>query len=103
MTQEQIPENDEGLSLLERFRQQTANKKLTFNKTVMTKYEGLCHTAAGKRGLTAHQVADIICQDNPELLKIKELIEVLKAWDTDRNDLKNYRKRERMAKKTTPV
>ena len=70
-----------------------------FPKRILNEYESLCLTASGKRGLTAYQVVEIICKDNPALLQEKELVEILKAWDTDRKDLKEYRRRERMANK----
>jgi RNA-binding protein YhbY len=99
MIQEQISENDENLESTEVIKQKFANSKPTFTKTILTEYENICYTAAGKRGLTANQVAEIICKGNPKLLQEKELIEILKAWNTDRNDLKDYRKRERLANK----
>lgn len=70
-----------------------------YPKRILNEYENLCLTASGKKGLSAYEVAEIICRDKPELLQEKELVEILKAWNTDRKDLKEYRRRERMQKK----
>jgi hypothetical protein len=69
------------------------------HKHILNEFEQVNHTAAGKRGLTAHQVATIICRENSQLLEIIELKEIILAWNTDRQNLKEYRRRERMAKK----
>jgi hypothetical protein len=69
------------------------------HKHILNEFEQVNHTAAGKRGLTAQQVATIICRENPQLLNMAELKEIIVAWNTDRRDLKEYRRRERMAKK----
>ncbi len=69
------------------------------HKHILNEFEQINHTAAGKRGLTAEQVATIICRENPQLLEIIEVKELIVAWNIDRRDLKEYRRRERMAKK----
>jgi hypothetical protein len=71
------------------------------HKHILNEFEQVNHTAAGKRGLTAQQVATIICRENPQLLEMVELKEIIVAWNTDRQDLKEYRRRERMAKKVS--
>ncbi len=70
-----------------------------FPKKILTKDECINETAARKKGFTAQQVADVICRDNPSLLDIKEIQEIITHWHTDRRELKGYRKRERMEKK----
>jgi hypothetical protein len=75
------------------------HKALSLHKHILNKFEQVNYTAAGKRGLTAQQVATIICRENPQLLEIVEMKEIILAWNTDRQDLKEYRRRERMAKK----
>jgi hypothetical protein len=75
------------------------HKAVSLHKHILSKFEQVNHTAAGKRGLTAEQVATIICRENPQLLEIIEIKEIIVAWNTDRKDLKEYRRRERMAKK----
>ena len=74
-------------------------KAVSLYKHILNKFEQINHTAAGKRGLTAEQVATIICRENPQLLEMVEIKEIIVAWNTDRQDLKEYRRRERMAKK----
>lgn len=74
-------------------------KAVSLHKHILNKFEQINHTAAGKRGLTAEQVATIICRENPQLLEMVEIKEIIVAWNTDRQDLKEYRRRERMAKK----
>ncbi len=74
-------------------------KAVGLHKHILTKFEQINHTATGKRGLTAEQVATIICRENPQLLEMVEIKEIIVAWNTDRRDLKEYRRRERMAKK----
>ena len=73
-----------------------------FPKRILNEYENVCLTASGKRGLSAYQVAEIICKDKPALLREKEVVEILKAWNTDRKDIKECRRRARMAKKASP-
>jgi hypothetical protein len=75
------------------------HKAVSLHKHILNKFEQINHTAAGKRGLTAEQVATIICRENPQLLEMVEIKEIIVAWNTDRRDLKEYRRRERMAKK----
>jgi hypothetical protein len=69
-----------------------------FPKKILTKDECINESAARKKGFTAQQVADVICRDNPSLLEIKEVQEMITYWHTDRKELKFYRKRERMGK-----
>ena len=73
-------------------------KNLHINKRILTKYEQVNESAARKKGLTAQEVANIIFRENPQLLQEIEVIEVIRAWNTDRKDLKEYRRRERMSK-----
>lgn len=75
------------------------HKAVSLHKHILNKFEQINHTAAGKRGLTAEQVATIICRENPQLLEMVEIKEIIVAWNTDRRDLKEYRRRERMAKR----
>jgi hypothetical protein len=75
------------------------HKAVSLHKHILNKFEQVNYTAAGKRGLTAEQVATIICRENPQLLEMIEIKEIIVAWNTDRRDLKEYRRRERMAKK----
>ena len=72
---------------------------VSLHKHILNKFEQVNHTATGKRGLKAEQVATIICRENPQLLEMVEIKEIIVAWNTDRQDLKEYRQRERMAKK----
>jgi hypothetical protein len=74
-------------------------KAVSLHKRILNKFEQINHTAAGKRGLTAEQVATIICRENPQLMEMIEIKEIMVAWNTDRQDLKEYRLMERMAKK----
>ena len=74
-------------------------KAVSLPKHILNKFEQINHTTAGKRGLTAEQVTTIICRENPQLLEMVEIKEIIVAWNTDRQDLKEYRRRERMAKK----
>ena len=73
-------------------------KNLHITKRILTKYEQLNESAARKKGLTAKEVITVICRENPQLLEEKELIEIIRLWHTDRQDLKEYRRRERMDK-----
>jgi hypothetical protein len=70
-----------------------------FSKKIFTKDECVNESAARKKGFTAQQVADIICRDNPSLLERKEIQEMITYWNTDRKELKDYRRRERIVKK----
>jgi hypothetical protein len=72
-------------------------KAVNLHKHILNKFEQVNNTAAGKRGLTAEQVATIICRENPQLLEIIEIKEIIVAWNIDRQDLKKYRRRERMS------
>jgi hypothetical protein len=74
-------------------------KSASLHKHILNQFEQVNHTAAGKRGLTAEQVATIICREKPQLLEIIEIKEIIVAWNTDRRDLKEYRRRERMVRK----
>lgn len=74
-------------------------KAAGLHKHILNEFEQVNHTAAGKRGFTAKEVATIICRENPQLLEIIEIKEMITAWNTDRQDLKEYRRRERMARK----
>ena len=73
-------------------------KNLHIPKRILTQYEQLNESAARKKGLTAKEVITIICRENPQLLEEKELTEIIRLWHTDRQDLKEYRRRERMNK-----
>jgi hypothetical protein len=75
------------------------HKTVSLHKHILNKFEQINYTVAGKRGLTAEQVATTICRENPQLLEMVEIKEIIVAWNTDRKDLKEYRRRERMAKK----
>ena len=73
-------------------------KNLHIPKRILTKYEQTNESAARKKGLTAQEVVAVICRENPQLLEQKELIEIIRLWHTDRQDLKEYRRRERLNK-----
>ena len=73
-------------------------KNLHIPKRILTKYEQVNESATRKKGLTAQEVITVICRENPQLLEQKELIEIIRLWHTDRQDLKEYRRRERMDK-----
>ena len=77
--------------------------KIDFNnlhipKRILTKYEQMNESTARKKGLTAQEVITVICRENPQLLEQKELIEIIRLWHKDRQDLKEYRRRERLDK-----
>jgi hypothetical protein len=91
--EEKKPFNIQDIDIVE------LRKAVSLHKHILNKFEQINHTAAGKRGLTAEQVATIICRENPQLLEIIEIKEIIVAWNTDRRDLKEYRRRELMAKK----